>query len=301
MTGRLRQSPWRGTPTACTRKRLLVCFQGLHYDSHCFYDFYAALSHYKPKYSNVNLHDKVTPDTFRTFYANLFSCHDGSNSESELNVKNEILDSEFTYSELNLAINSLSSKKAPGSDGIVNEVWKNLNDRHRLTLLDCINDVWRQETLPDNWSEIIVVPIYKKGSHSDPQNFRPISLVNTCLKLITSLMTIRLDKWCQENNVISEYQAAYKRGTGCEDHVFTLNSAIQWHLKNSKNRLYALFIDLSKAFDSIKYSKLWERLESIGLSTKFINIIKCMYANAHGKVRTSRGMSSSFPFEKGVL
>jgi hypothetical protein len=264
-------------------------------------EFYSALSHYRPKFVNANLDDKVPVEEFRSYYANLFSSQDKSTHIFKNEVHCELLDRDFSFNELNYATSLLSHGKAPGSDGIVNEVWKNLSTENRLGLLDCINDVWRKETLPAIWSEVIVVPIYKKGSHSDPQNFRPISLVNTCLKLITSLMTIRLDKWCSDNKVISEYQAAYKKGTGCDDHVFTLSSAIQWHLKNNKNSLYALFIDFSKAFDSINYTKLWERLESIGLSTKFINIIKCMYANARGKVRTSTGESSSFPLEKGVL
>jgi hypothetical protein len=53
-----------------------------------------------------------------------------------------------------------------------------------------------------------------------------------------------------------EYLAAYRKGKGCKDHVFTLNAIIQNHLKNKKNVLYGLFIDLSKAFDNVCHKKL---------------------------------------------
>jgi len=65
--------------------------------------------------------------------------------------------------------------------------------------------------------------------------------------------------------------------------------------------LYAVFIDLSKAFDSINHAKLWKRLAEIGLSSKFINYIKLLYSNLRTKVRTRAGESSFFKFKKGVM
>jgi len=77
-------------------------------------------------------------------------------------------------------------------------------------------------SLPDILAEIIVRPIFKKGDKTNPSNYRPISLVNTKLKLFTTLLSERLEKWCEKNNLISDYQAAYRKNYGCQDHVFVL-------------------------------------------------------------------------------
>jgi hypothetical protein len=270
-------------------------------DSHNPKEFYSALSHFRPKYNNVSLKESVSPERFRHFYANLFSNKNSDEYELELTGEDTELDKEFDFTELNLAIKNLSKKKAAGADSIINELWINLSYAHRLLLLDCINECWRHNNIPLSWSEIVISPIYKKGDKNDPSNYRPISLVNTCAKLLTSLMTYRLDEWCEKHKKLSEFQAAYRKGVGCEDHVFVLNSVIENHLKNKKNVLYALFIDLSKAFDSVCHKKLWNKLSNIGLSKKFIEIIKCLYKNAKAKVRTLHGESEYFNIEKGVL
>jgi hypothetical protein len=62
-----------------------------------------------------------------------------------------------------------------------------------------------------------MTPIFKKLSKLDPKNYRPISIVNTAMKLFTLMMISRLNDWCQLNSKISECQSGYKRGVGCED------------------------------------------------------------------------------------
>jgi hypothetical protein len=195
-TSRLQYLQMRRSYQNCTRAKRTKFMNTLTTQLSCTKnarEFYSALSYFRPKFSNVHSDDKVSPEEFKSFYGKLFSDPEQSNHIPHSTIRNEMLDSDFNFVELNKAIHNLSSRKAPGSDGIINEVWKNLH----------------------------------------------------CL--------------------------------------------------------YALFIDLSKAFDSFNYQMLWGRLESIGLSTKFINVIKCMYANARGVVRTSKGYSGSFAFEKGVL
>jgi hypothetical protein len=66
---------------------------------------------------------------------------------------------------------------------------------------------------------------------------------------------------------------------GCENHVFVLNSILQCKLNTKKGRVFALFVNLSKAFNSISHSKLWTRLRKIGLSDKFLSYIQRIYKN----------------------
>jgi hypothetical protein len=194
----------------------------------------------------------------------------------------------------------LALAKAAGPDGIPNDVWKCLDAEHRAILLDTFNHCWNSSSFPFEWSEVIICPILKKGDRKDPSNYRPISLLNTGLKLYTMLMSNRLNEWCERNNKISEYQAAYRKKYGCEDHIFVLNAAFQANVSR-KRKVFALFIDLSKAFDSIRHEKLWSKLYDLGLSNKFIYNIKSLYSHAKARIRTQFGQSDVFPLNKSVF
>jgi hypothetical protein len=102
----------------------------------------------------------------------------------------------------------------------------------------------------------------------------------------------RLNQWCDENN-ISVYQAAYCKRYGCEDHIFFLNAALQTNV-SKKRKVFALFTDLSEAYDSIRHHKLWSKLYDIGLSSKFILNIQYIHQNAKAKVRTAFRHSNFF-------
>jgi len=80
-----------------------------------------------------------------------------------------------------------------------------------------------------------------------------------------------------------------------------LNSIIQYHLKTKVSRVFAVFVDLSAAFDSIDHQKLWDKLVAIGLSSKFIKTIQNIYCHVKAKIRTQYGESEYFPLEKAVL
>lgn len=126
---------------------------------------------------------------------------------------------------------------------------------------------------------------------------KTISLANTILKLFTIMLSSRLDIFCDKYKIISDYQAAYKKGGGCEGHVFILNSVLKVNIQKPKEKVYDLFVDLSSAFDSIDHQKLWTKLRKIGLSTKFINTIKQIYSNAKAKIRTNEGFGEFFSIE----
>ncbi|ODM88369.1 LINE-1 reverse transcriptase [Orchesella cincta] len=265
-------------------------------------DFYKALSYFRPKTKPIQKMEYVKPCEFREYFKTLFN--DETKTVYDLGsyeCKVEALDKDFSYKELNAAIKMLARNKAPGPDSVTNEMWKALDNFHRLLLLDVINDMYRKANIDPKVTTIAMSPIYKKGSKNNPANYRPISLVNTGLKLITILLSNRLSDWCDQEGILSQYQAAYRKGYGCETHVFTLNAILQSSLTSSKKKVFALFVDLSKAFDSIPHKRLWERLKSIGVSTKFLQFIIKMYSNINAFIKTPFGNSNTFPIQKSVL
>jgi hypothetical protein len=263
-------------------------------------EFYQALSYFRPKKSNAGVCDALQPEAFHDFYSKLFSQEQTHTVLTDTLTEDAFLDQLFTLDELDLALKKLSTNKAPGSDCIPNEAWKCIPPDGRNTLLQSINDMWQTEDIPEHWGNIVMTPIFKKLSRLDPKNYRLISLVNTGMKLFTLMMTNRLNDWCQINSKISECQSGYKRGVGCEDSIFMLLSTIQLNMSKKRN-VFALFVDLSNAFDSVCHDLLWNKLSTFGLSSKFISIIKQLYRKARAKVRTPLGESDYFDIGRGVL
>lgn len=235
-------------------------------------------------------------------FSDIFKENDDSHIEYNLpHIKSNELDQPFTYDEITSSISKLANKKAAGPDKIPNELLKSLSPEQIILLLDCVNELWENNSVPSNWSDIQIVPIYKKGDASNPGNYRPISLVNTSLKLMTGMMTVRLNNWCDKYEKISDFQGGYRKGRGCQEHVFALRSIIENSLTIKNSKIHACFIDLSSAFDSIVWRKLWPKLAKIGISTKFINMIRAIYSQAKAKIKTQNGESRYFPIQKSVL
>ena len=74
------------------------------------------------------------------------------------------------------------------------EVYKWLNQENRKALLHMFNNIYSTGHTPTEWNLATVVEIYKgKGSHTDPEMYRPISLLSTAYKLFARLLHARLE------------------------------------------------------------------------------------------------------------
>lgn len=120
--------------------------------------------------------------------------------------------------------------------------------------LNCLN-VLVFENILQQWCASTTVMIFKKGDPASPNNYRPISIFNHLLKMFTQIIQSSLIKWADVNGLIPECQAGFRKGRSIEEKIFCLNSAIQInkHSQKRKGKLYALFIDFAKAFNSIPH------------------------------------------------
>ena len=73
---------------------------------------------------------------------------------------------------------------------------------------------------PKNWSEGIIISIYKKGDSNITDNYRGITLVSCISKIFTSILNDRLLKWSQQYNVKFDAQFGLRPGYGTTDAVF---------------------------------------------------------------------------------
>lgn len=144
--------------------------------------------------------------------------------------------------EVILALNQTKNKKTPGPDGIPFEFFKSLPHEGIHFLQIFFNIILNQETPPKNWSNIFLSMIYKKGDKYDPVNYQPIALINCVFKIFSMILNNRLQTWSEELNLIPEFQAGFRKKRSCADHIFTLNSIVQIHLRQKRSKVFALFV-----------------------------------------------------------
>ena len=78
-------------------------------------------------------------------------------------------------------------------------------------------------------------------------------------------------------------QAGFRKGKSCSDHIFTLRQILE-QSKEWNTTLYATFIDLEKAFESVHRESLWKILRHYGIPSKIVSIIRMLYVDFKTKV-----------------
>jgi len=212
---------------------------------------------------------------------------------------NDEVNMPFTVMEIKHVIKNLKRNKACGIDNILNEFLKNCPLSCLHMLCDFFNIVLNTGIVPLNWCAGIILPIYKnKGSPSDPDNYRGITLLSCIGKLFTACVNKRLSNYV-ENEILGNEQAGFRAGYSTCDHMFVLHSVIELYLSVRK-RVYCAFIDYKKAFDTIDRYLLWQKLLNQGINGKIFQVITCMYTNAKSCIRKYNLTSTFFPCNIGV-
>ena len=95
--------------------------------------------------------------------------------------------------------------------------------------------------------------LHKKGDRTDSLNYRGIALIKSIAKIFTQMLSARLMKWAKKTKILPESQASFQAKRGCDDNIFTVQSIIQLQ---RKRKLYDIFVDFKRAFDSMKHNIL---------------------------------------------
>lgn len=119
------------------------------------------------------------------------------------------------WSEIIEVLKKLKNNKAVGTDLIPTEVYKSVEmdmemkcslSKYMLKLFNCMFD---KAIIPLCWKTSIIVPIHKKGDATDMNNYRGISLINTCLKLFLKIITDRITRIVEDKNILVKEQVGF--------------------------------------------------------------------------------------------
>ena len=204
----------------------------------------------------------------------------------------------ITIQEIEKVCKNLKNNKASGSDCISNEHIKSSLNVMMPIYVKLFNIVFETGYVPGCWTIWLIKPIYKKkGSVTDPENYRPITLLSCLGKLFTAIINNRLQLFTE--NIINPCQAGFRKKYSTADNIFVLHTLIQL-VNNSKKKLFSAFIDLKRAFDTVWRAGLCSKLLNNGINGKCLKLIQNMYSNIKSCVFVNNTKAEFFTCNIGV-
>ena len=213
----------------------------------------------------------------------------------------EFTKEEFTDEEISSAIKDLNSNKAPGYDGATEEhivsAGKNLVSIIKIIM----NKTVALEYIPKNFRKGLQVPIYKGKNLSTlkTDNYRGITLLSVFNKLFEVLIWKRIQPWWRDGKVIANTQGACKKGISSLHTAMLLQESISMNLETNK-KVFVLYLDVSKAFDSVWIDGLFYQLYVLGIKGRVWRILYQCYQNFKCKVRIQDKYSDSYTMSCGI-
>ena len=222
--------------------------------------------------------------------------------ESQSHVNEEmLLDVPFTVDEVMRAIMRLKGRKAPGPDGLMAEHLKAGGQAVVTWLWRILNAVVELEVVPDVLKRGLIVPVYKGGG-KDPlsvDSYRGVTLTSMVAKVLEFLVLQRLQPVFMEAGLPHVNQSAYRKAVSCANAIFATQEIIARYLRGG-SRVYMCLYDLQKAFDSVEYPVLLEKLYDVGVNGKMWRLLSSWYEGGSCQVKVDGVVSERFVVERGV-
>lgn len=220
-------------------------------------------------------------------------------ANNEFNIMFDELNLNFTHEEILQSIKQLKLNKSAGPDKLLNEFL--IYGKHVLTPILCnlFNKIFESGYFPEDWSEGHIIPLHKKGSLINVENYRGITLLSVLGKLFSRVLNNRLRDWTEKYHILIEAQAGFRPGMSTVDNIYVLHGLIT-HIVNQGKKLYCAFVDFTKAFDYVVRENLWFKMIKYGLRGRILNIIMSMYSAVKSRLKVDNKLGNEFYCSLGV-
>lgn len=298
-------------------RKTQFCIQQLKYDQFQYSNktgkFLAnMLQHQKDKSVISSILDptgKPTQDpheinnSFRNFYSDLYSTGNqptlteidnflnSVNLPSLSKEQSNLLDLPITVEELFKALHSMPNNKSPGFDGLPAEFYKHFWDILSPLFIRLILDIKNTSAIPSHMNTAIISLLLKPNKDPTyPSSYRPLSLINTDLKIITKTLTTRIETVM--STIIHPDQTGFIKNRQAIDNIRRLFNLIDISQKQLNNTII-VSLDAEKAFDKVNWTFLFSTLHRFGFGDSFIHWIRTLYTSPRASVVTNGIISQS--------
>ena len=205
----------------------------------------------------------------------------------------------ITTADLNVIIKRFDPKHTIGHNGISMKIVKLLEQNFTDALTLIINQSLNSGVFLDSLKIAKILPIYKKGDDFIFDNYRPISILPAISKLFERVVYDQLYTYFITYKLLYFSQHGFRKLHSTETASLEFIDKIMQHLDNGKSPI-AIFIDLSKAFDTIDHNILLHKLEYYGIKGIELKWVSSYLSNRMQYVSYKSTSSSLLPISTGV-
>lgn len=259
------------------------------------------LSGIKDRNNKLLIRTTEISERWRQFLSEKFD-NEEDNREDEkkeliANRLEEIDEHTISRHEVVNAISRIKTGKACGEDDIEPEMIKWLGNIGIDWMWRIFMEAEKENRIPNDWDNNLLLPIYKKGDKTDCENYRIICLSSIVYKTYTRIIEQKI-RTCIENK-LEEEQAAFRANRQTSDNVYILRDLIEKRMATGEEMILA-FIDLQAAFDTVQRSVIKECLNKLEVPAKLINLTNSVYKNAKARIQVNGTRSNDLLMKKGI-
>ena len=196
-------------------------------------------------------------------------------------------------------INNLKVKKSAGFDGIDNYLIKSIAPYIIYPLVYIFNISLTTGEIPDTMKIAKVIPIFKKGNKQLSSNYRPISLLTSLSKILENLVYKRTLSFFNDHKVFNKSQFGFRENHSTTHAILSLINKVATAIDRSTHTV-GIFLDFSKAFDTINHNILLFKLSHYGIRGRPLEWFRSYLTNRSQFVFLNGSKSSSASVPCGV-
>ena len=209
---------------------------------------------------------------------------------------------EYTDAEkIEAVILGLGNKDSEGIDGISSKFLKRICEPIAKPLSYIINQSLLSGIFPDRLKIAKVIPLYKDNdeSENDFQNYRPISILTSLSKVFEKVMNLQLTQYLNVNGKFAPNQYGFRKNHSTELAATELIDRLTQDAMNQNNP-FSIFIDLSKAFDTLDHEILLTKLQRLGICGNRLSWFRSYLTNRTQYVEMNGIVSETLPITTSV-
>lgn len=200
--------------------------------------------------------------------------------------------------EISSTISNLKST-GPGLDGVLPSSIKIIGSHVSVPLCHIINYMFKEGTFPDQLKVGKITPVLKKGDAEVVPNYRPICILPFFSKIVEKLIVTRLTKYFDKFNLLSPHQFGFRPGFSTEHALISFTDTIKRAI-DMGHIVGAIFVDFTKAFDTINHTILLHKLDALGIRGPPLSLIRSYLSNRSQVVEINGCLSQPKLLIKGV-
>jgi len=176
---------------------------------------------------------------------------------------------------------------------------KELCSELALPLCILFNKSITNRYVPVDWKNANVTAIFKKGTRTDPGNYRPVSLTSIICKILETFVKETFIEHFQTNNLYSQCQHGFRAKRSCVTQLLEVMEDFT-QMIDGNDPFDILYFDFRKAFDTVPHERLLIKMQSYGITGDLLDWTRSFLTNRFQKVKVNNSFSSNEQVPSGI-